>query len=144
MSVRITNQKAFDLSLQKLATKLEADLGQVVRKVGFDVFRGVVERTPVDTGWARSSWNIAFGFKDATVPPKPSGDSAAFEASNQKHQEKLKLYPKDFPVIWITNALPYIVPLENGHSKQMGKGFMVQRTVAHTVAVINEALKQLK
>lgn len=144
MTVRITNQKAFEISLQQIATDLEADLNQVVRKVGFDLFRGVVERTPVDTGWARSSWNIAFGTPDGSVPTKIEGGEAAANSVNQHQQQKLELYPADFPIIWITNALPYIVPLENGHSKQMGKGYMVQRTVAQVVANLEAALAALQ
>lgn len=143
MTVRVTNQKEFDAGLIKLAEKLEADLEDVVKKIGFDVFRGVVERTPVDTGWARSSWNIAFGSPNLSVPPKIEGGESAAETVNTAQQEQLTLYPDDFPVIWITNALPYIIPLENGHSQQMGKGYMVQRTVAQVTASMEEALKGL-
>lgn len=143
MTVRITNQREFEASIRKLQKKLDLDVQKLTRKIGFDLFRGVVERTPVDTGWARSSWNIAFGNMDLSVPPKPASESAQFEAANQKQQQKLQAYPSSFPTIWITNALPYIVPLENGHSKQMGKGHMVQRTLAQVVANINYTLGQL-
>lgn len=127
----------------KVAEALERDVKEVVQKTGFDVFRGVVTRTPVDTGWARSSWNIAFTTMDTSVPPKTEGGLGTAKAVNSKQEKKLELYPDDFPVIWITNGLPYIVPLENGHSKQMDKGYMVQRTMAQVIANINASLREL-
>lgn len=139
MTIRITNQRQFENTLKKAAVNLHVDLKDVVQKTAFDLFRGVVERTPVDTGWARSSWNISFGSMDLSIPPKIEGGEAAANNANEKEQQKVEFYPDDFPVVWITNALPYIVPLEKGHSKQMGKGFMVQRTVAQVVADLEAA-----
>jgi hypothetical protein len=143
--IRVTNQREFDISLKKIAKKIEVDAGTLVRKVAFDLFNGVVSRTPVDTGWARSSWNIAFRTPDLSVPPKPAsgGESAAIAANNAQEAKLDQIKAGDFPTVWITNALDYIEYLEAGHSKQAGKGFMVQRTLAETRADVNRALKAL-
>ena len=138
--IRVTNQNEFDITLKKFAKKIEVDAATVVRKVAFDLFNGVVSRTPVDTGWARASWNIAFNTPDLSVPPKVQGGESAAVAANDAQEQKLDLIADDFPRVWITNALDYIEYLEAGHSKQAGKGFMIQRTLAETRADINRQL----
>jgi len=141
--LRITNLKPFTKTLQEFADAIEVDVGTVVRKVAFDIFKGVVQRTPVDTGWARASWNISFGTQDLSVPSKPESPEGAVQ-QNAKQFNKLDNETfKNFPIVWITNNLDYIVPLENGHSKQSGKGFMVARTVFEVFAELKATLKQL-
>ena len=143
MSLRFTNLERFERSLHEISKKLEIDLDTVVRKVSFDIFRGVTERTPVDTGWARASWNISFKNIDLSIPAKPNSESAAIGINDQQ-SAKLNLTLPNFPVVWITNSLPYIGALEAGHSKHSDKGFMVQRTIADVRRSIEEALNEVR
>jgi hypothetical protein len=41
--------------------------------------------------------------------------------------------------VYISSAIPYIVPLENGHSGQAPKGFMVRGSITHTMAQFRKA-----
>jgi hypothetical protein len=133
----------FERSLIEVSKKLEIDLDTVVRKVSFDIFRGVTERTPVDTGWARASWNISFSNADLSIPAKTKSESAAIGINDQQ-SAKLNLTLPNFPIVWITNSLPYIAPLEAGHSKQSGKGFMIQRTIVDVRRSVEEALNEIR
>lgn len=143
MDLRFTNVAEFELQLSKFAKSIDVEVEKVVRKVAFDVFRGVVSRTPVDTGWARASWNISFGTADLSVPSKPAGGETAAKALNGVQESKLNTAMAKFPVVWITNNLNYIQFLEAGHSKQSGKGFMVQRTMAEVFADLRNTLDRL-
>lgn len=138
MTVRFTNLKQFEKELQRFTRKTGIAPDVVARKLQFEVFKGVVQRTPVDTGWARANWQLAKGPRpDGIVGSKPSAGTVLPEpaATNVSIGQA--------PVYWVVNNLPYIVPLENGHSKQMGKGYMVQRTLVAVQAEIRALLKEL-
>ena len=139
MRIRITNEKQFVRKLREFAERTALAPGLIAKEVAFQAFAGVVERTPVDTGWARASWNIAEGNPDVSVPPKPGDDTvlpppipAAVDSSDP------------FPVYFVTNALDYIGELEKGRSKQIGKGYMSQRTLAAIEADIGVILRSLR
>lgn len=77
--------------------------------------------TPVDTGRARANWFMAEG--------APRIETT--EATTPQNHAGVPLTGKT--VIYITNSLPYIVPLEYGHSKQAPYG-MVRRSIAEVMA----------
>lgn len=138
MSVRFTNLRAFERDLKRFSKATRIAPETVAKRLQFEVFDGVVKRTPVDTGWARSNWQMARGARPEDNPvPKPAADTvlAAPLAKNPV------MGPR--PVYWVVNNVPYIVPLENGHSKQMGKGYMVRRTLTAVQANVRRLLKEL-
>jgi len=67
------------------------------RKTTFQVFSGIVQRTPVDTGVARQAWKLEEGSADVDGLPT---------------------------VTKITNDTPYIDYLEMGSSKQAPAGMV--------------------
>lgn len=143
MSVQITNVFKFETDLRKFAIQLEQTADVVVRKIAFDMFAGIVERTPVDTGWAQGSWNVSLDVRDASIPKRPNTTSDA-KARNVEQSAKLRKRGEPITKVFITNALPYIIPLENGHSKQAGKGHMVQRTFAEVTGNLQATLRQIR
>ena len=110
----------------------------VKAKVALQVLTGVVEMTPVDTGHARANWQVTIGNSPATGeidgeddPQKNGGGSetiikGAIVADGVGVGDDM----------WIHNNLPYILPLEDGHSEQAPNGM-----VAVTMARINEQFK---
>jgi uncharacterized protein CbrC (UPF0167 family) len=141
--LRITGVPKFEADLKKFAKRIDVGVEQIVRSIALDMFKGVITRTPVDTGWARASWNIAFTEPDWTPGPKITGGEEVAAAVNKVEEAKLKKGALNFkfPKVWITNGLPYIIPLENGHSKQTGRGYMVQRTMSDIVANVNKNIQ---
>lgn len=84
--------------------------------------------TPVDTGWARANWVPSVGqpaLFDAKKGGRPTGGEIAAqeEASQQGLNEVLAWRLTDGP-IFVTNNVPYIGPLNDGHSKQSPPGFV--------------------
>jgi hypothetical protein len=97
---------------------------EVQVKIGLQALRGVVNKTPVDTGRARGNWQTtlgdpATGTLDTT---DPGGNQTIARGSNTVTTSD------PFSVIWLSNNLPYIERLENGYSQQAPNG-MVSTTV---------------
>ena len=91
-------------------------------KIAIQALRGVVLKTPVDTGRARGNWQIGEN------PPEiarldPAGALAIADGTAGI------LRAAAFDVITIANNLPYILGLEEGRSRQAPAG-MVGLTLA--------------
>jgi len=149
MSLRITNPKEFDLGLKKFADKLMIDMNLVIKKVAFDVYKGVNEKTPVDTGYARASWNISPHHPDPSIENAkkyPSGTKPfrRFGSMGNENLHKQRSADTSKPVTrwFITNNVPYILYLEAGHSKQ--SAHMVTRTLNEVRANVAAILKGIE
>lgn len=125
---------------QKTGIKLDL----IVKKLAFDGFKGVLFRSPVDTGRFRGSWRIGIGrinlsvLKDLTGPkasnfigPVPAGAASPPAPHSPPTSAELafassKLSSVKFGTkVVISNNLPYAIPLENGHSKQAPAGVLI-------------------
>ena len=49
---------SFSLDLTKFIKKTKGNADVVVRKVGFDVTKNIIKRTPIDTGRAGANWQV--------------------------------------------------------------------------------------
>ena len=112
---------------------VEVDSNTVVRRLAFELLGGFIEKTPVLTGYARASWNIAGDKANLEIP---EAGQEAYSIKDQSHIPSAVRY-------YITNNLPYIQALEAGHSKQMDKGHMVTRTVNDVLANFEKLTKDL-
>ena len=102
------------------------NMGRLGKAAGFELGRRIMRRTPVDTGRARANWNASIGAPDTTTTENTSFMSAL--SNLQSVSAGFDLFKgQEF---WISNGLPYIQPLENGHSAQAPKGFMVRGAVS--------------
>lgn len=111
---------------------VEKEVGQVTRKAGIDTLSGVVLKTPVDTGRARANWNVSLDVPDTstTDATDKSGRRTITEG------EETIASAGSFPVIWLTNNLPYIGVLEDGSSQQAPNGM-----ASVTAAEVTERFK---
>lgn len=110
-----------------------------VQKIGMQVLRGVVMRTPVDTGRARSNWHVSLGSpvvieRDPYAPGEKLGigEGANAQATITIGAATIEQAPA-IGVIYLTNGLPYITRLEHGWSKQSPAG-MVRLTLDQVAA----------
>ena len=149
--MRNANQQSlfsFESDLQKFAKKIDVELGTVIKKVVLELHNKIVLRTPVDTGRARASWGIAVDQRPgaaAVAPPrsKSKGSSGAATAAAKQQQNFVKVAdPKTmaYRVWWIFNNLPYIQPLEYGHSQQAPAG-MVRVSLAEIEMEISRMIR---
>lgn len=91
----------------------------------------LVQMTPVKTGRARSNWLASIGKPDRSTLPGPTGPAeerppgigpvaqAAIAAA-----QAVILSAPEFPLIYLSNNLPYIQRLNDGSSKQAPEAFV--------------------
>lgn len=94
----------------------------------------IVNRTPVDTGKAKSNWFVTIG----AVGFEVSADlDRTGQVSIARGTQVIATYraTEGYPIISIHNSLPYINRLENGYSGQAPAGM-----VAVTAAEIEASL----
>lgn len=105
----------------------------LVRKAALAADQAIVMGTPVDTGRARSNWIASTGMPaagaiDAYAPGELSSTEAAnTQAALDQGEAVIKGYRGEQDVgVFITNNLPYIEKLNEGHSPQAPPGFVQQ------------------
>lgn len=131
----------FEAPLVEFAAALNLNFGIAVKRVSFDILTRIVERTPVDTGRARSAWDLTVGEPSSYVPPPlPPG---AVGALVEDPASGLSVAITGESVIYVVNNLDYIEPLENGHSQQAPAG-MVRITLAEVAAEIELYLEGME
>jgi len=113
--------REFAIDLRKFGdvTREQAEL--IFRKITLDLDTRIVLGTPVDTGRARGNW-----FPSINTPSNEidldAADKTGAEASGRLNS--VVAGAKYGSVVWFTNNLPYILPLENGSSQQAPQGMV--------------------
>ena len=124
---------SFELDIGRFTRKLNRNSDSLIKKVAFAGVQGVMTRTPVATGRARASWRVKFNAASKAVALKGKsagkrfGSPVGAKEANATGITRILLAKNIKKDIVISNALPYAIPLEKGHSKQ-GSG-MVRKTV---------------
>ena len=126
MGVKIAflNRKKFNRAIRKHVKNFtDKELLLFIRGLALKMLRGFVLRTPVDTGFARNNWQVTRGSigNDAPYPANKSGDVAGRELSVINSIAKLEDLKQ---IVYIWNAVPYIIPLETGHSDKAPEGML--------------------
>ena len=98
-------------------------MSMIVRKVSFDVYGGLIKRTPVDTGHARGNWRVVVG---AGAPPINEIDRDIKHglgvAKEREQIRKFRVGHND--KVFIFNNTSYIVYLDRGTSGQNRQGIV--------------------
>ena len=109
---------------------------QVYRGSAFSIIRQIIRRTPADTGRLRGNWQTDLN-SPATSTLNRLGDSVSIaEALAVCNRAELS------DSIYLTNNLPYALPIENGSSTQAPRG-MVKVTVLEFVRTVNQQASRL-
>jgi len=111
---RASTKKVFDGIRERISNNVQ-------RKLALAIYAELTNVTPVDTGRARSSWRLTEGFID---PSTEEGEGPFVPKPPNLPSDDGRLNK----VYFITNNLPYINPLNDGHSTQAGQ-FFVQQAV---------------
>jgi hypothetical protein len=124
----------FTINMAKFNVQTLEQADMIRRKIILEVLRGVVKRTPVDSGRARGNWQASISKpisrevdrKDKTGSSTVSEESGTVQSSS----------PDD--TLYLTNNVPYILILEDGRSNQAPNG-MLKVTLAQFPYIVKES-----
>lgn len=131
---------SFAADLTKFVKKANGNIDKVVQKVGFDLARGVIKRTPVDTGRARANWQVGETMPAFAIDAKDNTQTGSRAIKSAKDVIK---HIKAGGVFYIANNVEYIRELEYGSSKQAPQG-MMRITVKMYHQYLANAVRSLK
>lgn len=107
--------------LEDRITRLGESVDAFAGDLGVEIRWRAARRTPVLTGRARGNWRLGLDKPDWHVDVDffdPDGTIGDAEAREIARNARIGM------TLWITNGLPYIVPLDRGHSKKAPAGFI--------------------
>ena len=113
--------REFAVDLKKFGEVTEDQATTIFRKIAIDLDSRIVLGTPVDQGRARGNWFPSLNSPSNAVDQNAfdkSGGKAIADLTSKASSAKLG------DTLWMTNNLPYILPLENGSSKQAAEGMV--------------------
>jgi len=135
------NAAGFSRSLMDMADYVEGSIEKVIRKACIDLYRRIVERTPVDTGRAKVNWALSAYESDYVIGDGEYSSTDIASMINSNVSEFTAELIEDQVIIY--NNLEYIEPLENGTSDQAPAG-MVSLSLVEFEAFFNEQLQGLE
>ena len=95
--------------IQNLTKNTMNNLNQIMRLAALNLFRQVVQKTPVDTGRARGNWQVSVGgAAKGIVEGEKSEEQVLQEIIEVIYEARIK------QGFFLTNNLPYIQKLEYG------------------------------
>lgn len=161
MSTNDENLALFEADLAKFAEVMDLAPALVTKRIVADLHGRITNRTPVDTGRARASWDVKQGAPSSFVPPitigskkgdaktalgkglagNSLGKGAATGGAAKNISKALEEIDGAAPV-FITTALDYPRYLEEGSSNQAPAG-MVRISVAEVEIEIESIIEQL-
>ena len=122
------NARTFSLDLDKwFKDEVEDKIMLITQKIGIEILRRVVMKSPVKSGRFRGNWSVAIGSPDTSVKNTTDKPGQATIAAGTLVITGLS----EVQAIYLTNNLPYALRLENGWSQQAPAG-----VVAVTIAEI--------
>lgn len=116
------NAKDFELRLNTAVLETLEKIEDAVQVIAMDTLRGVVLKSPVDTGRFRGNWIVSVN--SPSMEQTPATDASG-SATINKGMSAIEGYDVETTSrIYIQNNLPYGNRLENGWSKQAPKGMV--------------------
>ena len=138
----ISNNAAdFSNALTALADHTTGSIEKVIRKSCIDLYRSIVEKTPVDTGRAKASWGLSTHHTNDEASENMTPEEAVQVVSETMSDFKFTVH--DDQVI-IYNNLEYIEALENGHSQGQAPAGMVSISLVEFTAKFNNDLQDIE
>jgi hypothetical protein len=131
----------FEDDLRAFEKKATSRIRLFRRALILKVSARVIFRTPVDTGRARANWQATLSAPASGVID--SEDKTGESAMAAVRSESEKTWSDDDRSFFLTNNLPYIEALENGHSQQAPAG-MVAITIAEFEGLAEQVRSQVE
>jgi hypothetical protein len=147
------SSETFTLALSQFVDKAKAAPAQVVRKATIDLFSAVVMRTPVGNptlwkskpppgyvgGRLRANWIVSLDRPDTSTTDAidKTGDATIAQGITVITRADGE---QD---IYMTNNLPYAIPIEYGHSGVQAPAGMVRVSIAEFSQYIDNAVREI-
>lgn len=145
---------SFGDQLRQFAEQSKENAVLVVKKVGIDMLASVVDGSPVGDpdlwkskppegyvgGRFRANWQVGIGRPAAGEIDAVDDSGSATKAAGMN---VVMQFGEGDSAIFITNNLPYAIPLEYGHSTQ-APGGMVRVTVAKFQGFVEQAAAEAR
>lgn len=110
----------FTADLNRFARSIDTEFATVIKRASFNIYGGIIRKTPVNFGTAQAGWIIGVN----STPALGVSSTAKIESA------KLDILDREpYSLVIIANAVPYIRFLEMGSSKKAPEG-MVAITIA--------------
>jgi hypothetical protein len=114
-----SNIREFNLRLKADREAIHERVGKIHRAVMLEALKRLILRTPVKTGRARSNWHASHNAPDYRTGSEPVTPDLAIARETPTVEAG-----QPYTISYVTNALPYIQALEDGHSKQAPEGML--------------------
>jgi hypothetical protein len=130
MATRLSNTVTCTIDITQLGRQFEQGIVNTMRTIANNVLTELVVRTPIDTGMAKSNWQVGINQPPTGVIPSraPGTFGSTFNAVNSytisAGQQVIGTLNSPSDRIYITNSLPYINKLNDGWSLQAPQGFV--------------------
>lgn len=137
-----TGFEGFSKRMSSHGERIIDNANKLKRKAALAVDASVVMATPVDTGRARANWQASLsapvGAEIEAYAPGTAGSTSGENGRRALEQAKTEIAASQPEQgIFLTNNLPYIGRLNEGHSAQAPSGF-VQTAVLIGIEVIRK------
>jgi hypothetical protein len=149
MAKRNKTQIQFNADLKKFSKLIDVKIETVAKKVALEIFKGVIKRTPVDTGTLRANWAIGRVTAESpghTIKGTRLSRQAASTLAFATIGNLAGLEP--YERILIVNNLPYAEVVEFGKFRGSGKkisgGYSKQSPKGMVRITMNEMKQRLK
>jgi len=126
--------------MKRRANNVPRESNRVKRTAALAIDQALVLGTPVDTGTARSNWVVSLDGSYENIreaySPLEGGDISETENAQAAiaQGQAVIAQAKSEQEIHLTNNLPYIVPLNEGHSAQVPAAFVEEAVNAGVIA----------
>lgn len=128
---------SFSKQLKQFEEKANKNYSDLVRGTKLKLFTAVVNDTPVDSGRLRGNWQASLDKPALHTIEGKRTDADVFKAIEANLGETEQ-------TAYLTNNLPYAIPIEYGHSKGKAPAGMVRKNVARFQRLIQQELKKLR
>jgi hypothetical protein len=143
MEVKMLNLAQFNQDINKFRDRVPKDIfGNFILGLAMKLLRGIVLKTPVDTGRARANWQVNIGSITSDEVEQYNKSDGDADRTIERGAQKIESLREQGvgQIIYIYNNVHYIVDLENGTSSQAPSG-MVAVTFAEIAAGFNIGLE---
>jgi hypothetical protein len=132
-----SNISQFNTEIDAFAKTVPDKVTDLQRKIVFYALMRLIEKTPVDTGYARFNWQTTIG---SPAEGQVGERQKSTAKKGERHTERPPIRPEDqvvidkglaviaslppYQVVWISNNVDYIELLEDRWSKQAPEGML--------------------